>query len=119
MVDNLPEAVADATKSEAMQDAAGTWSSFLAAGCLGSRLLIRCCGCDRFALGLIGCSCEALQTQQDARVVQWRHVCRQFYYDHDQIAKRVVEFFESSKLDQIMYVGLSLLELLVVCLCIG
>ncbi|KAF1328806.1 hypothetical protein FI667_g6575, partial [Globisporangium splendens] len=52
---------------------------------------------------LVTCECERIAVERDARDARWRALCEQFYFHQDGSAKRILDYFESSKLDQIMY----------------
>ncbi|DBA04908.1 TPA: hypothetical protein N0F65_006910 [Lagenidium giganteum] len=51
---------------------------------------------------LLNVLCEAIAQRLDDRIDRWRQICTQFFYDQDVDAKRVLEYFESDKLDQII-----------------
>lgn len=40
-------------------------------------------------------------------MTKWRDVCEQYYFHQEASAKRVLDYFESSKLDQIMCADVS------------
>ncbi|CEG39768.1 uncharacterized protein PHALS_10004 [Plasmopara halstedii] len=48
-----------------------------------------------------GCQCTALEDNRILRQQRWRELCAKFYYDKDETAKRVLDFFEASKVDEI------------------
>uniref|UniRef100_K3WTZ7 Uncharacterized protein n=1 Tax=Globisporangium ultimum (strain ATCC 200006 / CBS 805.95 / DAOM BR144) TaxID=431595 RepID=K3WTZ7_GLOUD len=51
---------------------------------------------------VVACECERIAADRDLRVAKWRALCEQFYFRQDGAAKRVLDYFESSKLDQII-----------------
>ncbi|RLN50728.1 hypothetical protein BBJ29_006501 [Phytophthora kernoviae] len=53
-------------------------------------------------MGSDGCQCEALEANQEARRLQWKELCTQFYYDQDEKAKRILDYFEATKVDEII-----------------
>jgi hypothetical protein len=53
----------------------------------------------------VGCQCESLEDNRVVRQQRWRELCAKFYYDQDETAKRVLDFFEGCKVDEIRCVA--------------
>ncbi|KAL4170456.1 hypothetical protein KRP22_008565 [Phytophthora ramorum] len=47
------------------------------------------------------CQCESRVANRTVGQERWRQLCTEFYYDQDEAAKRVLEYFEASKVDEI------------------
>ncbi|TDH68549.1 hypothetical protein CCR75_006799 [Bremia lactucae] len=52
-------------------------------------------------MGADGCQCADLEKNEIVRQQRWRELCAKFYYNQDETAKRVLYFFEASKVDEI------------------
>ncbi|TMW64962.1 hypothetical protein Poli38472_009129 [Pythium oligandrum] len=49
-----------------------------------------------------GCACVEAETARDERLAVWRDVCTKFFYETDPRAKQVLEYFESTSVDQVV-----------------
>ncbi|CAH0475493.1 unnamed protein product [Peronospora belbahrii] len=47
------------------------------------------------------CQCQSLESKSIVRQQRWREICAKFYFDQDRAAKRVFEYYEASKRDEI------------------
>ncbi|KAF4041530.1 hypothetical protein GN244_ATG06252 [Phytophthora infestans] len=47
------------------------------------------------------CQCASVEGNRVVRQRRWRELCAKFYYDQDDEAKRVLDHFEASKVDEI------------------
>ncbi|CAI5722046.1 unnamed protein product [Peronospora effusa] len=52
-------------------------------------------------MGGNGCQCESLDSSCIVRQQRWREVCAKFYFDQDEAAKRLLDYFEAKKVDEI------------------
>ncbi|CAI5744697.1 unnamed protein product [Peronospora destructor] len=51
-------------------------------------------------MGGNGCQCDILDSNCIVRQQRWREVCAKFYFDQDESAKRLLDYFEAKKVDE-------------------
>lgn len=50
---------------------------------------------------VVACQCEILDSNCIIRQQRWREVCAKFYFDQDEAAKCLLDYFEAKKVDEI------------------